>query len=369
MNTAKFLFCLNSDDPEIVAQGLEEFRDQVLVDHGATATYGYHGRGSTDNVMETFLPKPVTATVGMLASFIKSSPQLEELFVLWGLPGVDDDKSLSSSLMSCMAVILHVATSNSHFCTVIVNRIIFQHSKSILSRISSGNLKLVHSTLALVLAMCRTSAQNCRDTFQKLVAISSSTFSTVLQQGKVITFEGGQKDESIKNPKLKTDCRLLTVVIILSAVMAIDMTSGPDIHSNIAYLLKRITSSIAKDGSFLVHLILESLMYIRRTPLSELLVGSKLVDIKFQDNLLYLYHNEDTKIQRVAHSFLLDHSHHLVDGMSKGGRGVVAGTSKASALQLLRHLEGHRDLRHREVGDCEVDDLSSLAVMCDNAVC
>ena len=127
MNTARFLFCLNSDDPEIVAQGLEEFRDQVLVDHDAKVTYGYHGRGSTENVIETFLPRPVIATVGMLASFIKSSPQLEELFVLWGLPGVDDDKSLSSSLMSCMAVILHVATSNSHFCTVIVNRIIFQH--------------------------------------------------------------------------------------------------------------------------------------------------------------------------------------------------------------------------------------------------
>ena len=91
MNTARFLFCLNSEDPEIVSQGLEEFRDQVLIDHSATVSYGYHGRGSTDNVMETFLPKPVSATVGMLASFIKSSPQLEELFVLWAPEGKMED--------------------------------------------------------------------------------------------------------------------------------------------------------------------------------------------------------------------------------------------------------------------------------------
>jgi hypothetical protein len=35
MNTGRVLFALNSEDPDIVAQGLEEFRGQILKDHDA----------------------------------------------------------------------------------------------------------------------------------------------------------------------------------------------------------------------------------------------------------------------------------------------------------------------------------------------
>lgn len=349
MNTARFLFCLNSDDPDIVAQGLEEFRDQVLKDHDAVASYGYHGRGSSDHVMESLRPQVVVTTVGVLASFIKSSPQLEELFILWGLPGRDDDKPLSSSHMSCMAVILHAATSNSNFCGTIVNRILHEHAKSIISQLSCGNLSLVHSTLALVLAMCRSSPQNCRDTFQKLVAISLPVFSTLLQQGKTISWEAEKQTDSTQSPKLKTDSRLLLVITVLTAVEAADQSSGSEILSAVTALLKRITNSITKDAFFVVQLILEGLISIRKQPTCEQLIGSKLVDLRFQDNLLYMYRNDDVKVQRIVHMFVLDHSSHLVNGMSKGGRGLTSGSAKASALQLLRHLEGHRDLRHREV--------------------
>jgi Ribosome 60S biogenesis N-terminal len=349
MNTARFLFCLNSDDPDIVAQGLEEFRDQVLKDHDAVTSYGYHGRGSSDHVMESLRPQPVVTTVGVLASFIKSSPQLEELFILWGLPGRDDDKPLSSSHMSCMAVILHAAIANSNFCGIIVNRILHEHAKSIISQLSCGNLSLVHSTLALVLAMCRSTPQNCRDTFQKLVAISLPAFSTLLQQGKTISWEAEKQTDSTQSSKLKTDSRLLLIIIVLTAVEAADQSSGSEILSTVTALLKRITNSITKDVFFVVQLILEGLISIRKQPACEQLIGSKLVDLRFQDNLLYMYHNDDVKVQRIVHMFVLDHSSHLVNSMSKGGRGLTAGSAKASALQLLRHLEGHRDLRHREV--------------------
>ena len=349
MNTARFLFCLNSDDPDIVAQGLSEFKDQVLKDHDAVISYGYHGRGSSDHVIESLRPQAVAATVGVLASFIKSSPQLEELFILWGLPGRDDDKPLSSSHMSCMAVILHAAIANPNFCGIVVNRILHEHSKSIISQLSCGNLNLVHSTLALILAMCRSSPQNCRDTFQKLVAISLPAFSTLLQQGKTISWEVDKQSESVKSTKLKTDSRLLLVIIVLTAVEAADQSSGSEILSTVSALLKRITNSITKDVLFVVQLILEGLISIRKQPTCEQLFGSKLVDLRFQDNLLYMYHNDDVMVQRVVHMFVLDHSHHLVNSMSKGGRGLTSGSAKASALQLLRHLEGHRDLRHREV--------------------
>lgn len=349
MNTTRFLFCVNSDDPDIVVQGLEEFRDQALRDHNSIISYGYHGRGSYDSVSEAFHPEPVTATLGVLASFIRSSPQLEELFVLWGLPGRDDDKPLSASHMSCLAVILHVAASNSIFCATVVNRILHEHSKSIISQLSSGNLKLVHSTLALILSMCRSSPQNCRDTFQKLVSISLSTFATLLQQGKTVTWDTGTIDDSGGVVKLKTDSRMLLIIIIFTAIEAADQSSGAELFSSNTSLLKRITNSIHKDSFFAIQLILESLAYLRKQTVIEQHIGSKLVDLRFQDNLLSLYQSDDSKIQRVVHTFLLNHSSHLASCMSKGSRGTVAGHAKASGLQLLKNLEGHRDLRHREV--------------------
>ena len=352
MNTARFLFCVNSDDPDIVAQWLEEFRSQVLKDHGATESYGYHGRGSYENVLENFHPERVLGTVGVLANFIRSSPLLEELFILWGLPGRDDDKPLSSSHMACLAVIIHVAASNVPFCSTIVNRILHEHAKSIVSQLSCGNIKLVHSTLALVLAMCRSSPQNCRDTFQKLVPISVSTFATLLQQGKTVSWESAKTEGSEESPKLKTDSRLLLIIIILTAIESADQSTGPELFSSATSLLKRITNAISKDTSFTIQFILESLMYMRKQPLCEQQIGSKLVDLRFQDNLLSLYFNDDSKVLRCVHTFLLDHAHHLVSSMSKGSRSAAAGNCKASALQLLRNLEGHRDLSHREVSVC-----------------
>ena len=340
---------MNSDDPDIVTQGLDEFRDQTLLDHDAVVSYGYHGRGSNDDVKETFHPEPVAATLGVLASFIRSSPQLEELFILWGLPGRDDDKPLSASHMSCLAVIIHVASSNSIFCVTVVNRILHEHSKSIISQLSSGNLKLVHSSLALILAMCRSSPQNCRDTFQKLISISLSTFATLLQQGKTVTWDTAKSGDSSGTGKLKTDSRLLLIIIIFTAIEAADQSSGPELFSSNTSLLKRITNSIHKDTYFVVQLILESLAHIRKESITEQYIGSKLVDLRFQENLLGLYESDDPKIQRVAHAFLLDHSSYLVTSMSKGSRGVAAGYAKASALQLLKNLAAHRDLRHREV--------------------
>lgn len=361
MNTSRFLFCLNSDDPDIVAQGLEEFRDQVLKDHNAFDSYGYHGRGSSDGVMGTFSPSSVEGTVGVLANFIRSSPQLEELFILWGLPGRDDDKPLSSSHMSCLSVILHCAKSDASFCSTVVNRILHEHSKSLASQLSSGNLKLVHSTLALILAMCRSSPQNSRDTFQKLVVISLSTFATLLQQGKTITWDAVKNTCDVSgNTKLKTDSRLLLVVVTLTAIESADQSSGSELFSSSTSLLKRITNSIHKDSYFLVQLVLEGLTLIRKEPSCEQLIGTRLLDLRFQDNLMVLYKDEDGRMQKVVHAFLLDHCFHLVSNMSKGGRGVVSGNARASALQLLRCLEGHHDLRHREVFDVYDYILSSF---------
>lgn len=377
----RVLFALNSDDPDIVAQGLEEFHRQIASDHHIELSYGYHGRGYSAQFLEVFRPQPVTSIVGALAAFIRASPQLEELFVLWGLPGRDDDKRLCAAHMSCLAIILHcIGATQSTLCNVVVNRVLHEFSRSIVSQLTSGDLRLVHSTLGLILAMCRSSTQNCRDTVQKLLNTSPNTYATLLQQGKTIPWEGpvvaasavaittaAPDNDSVEGAavaagvKLKTDSRFFLILIVLTAVEAADYSIAPELFSSGTSLLKRVTNAIHKDTSSTVQLVLECLMHFRRQTHIEQLLGSRILDPKFQNNLLTMYNSEDPQIQEVVHSFLLNHCTHLAMSMGRAGssggkKSAVQSNARNAAIQLVRALEGHRDLRHREVSKHCVDD-------------
>ena len=326
------LFALNSDDPDIVSQGLEEFHRQIVKDHGIELSYGYHGRGCSEHTLEVFRPRPVTSIVGGLAAFIRASPQLEELFVLWGLPGRDDDKRLCTAHMSCFAVMLHCATvSQGALCSLIVNRILHEFPRSLVSQLTSGDMKLVHSTLGLILAMCRSSVQNCRDTVQKLLNTSPNTYALLLQAGKTISWEvptststalrsSEEQEELALAPaptKIKTDARLLLILIVLTAVEAADYTMAGELFASGTSLLKRVTNAIHKDSPATVQLVLECLMHFRRQVHIEQLLGSRLVDAKFQNNLLMMYHHTDGHVREMAHTFLVNHCTHIAATLVK----------------------------------------------------
>ena len=328
----RVLFALNSDDPDIVSQGLEEFHRQIVKDHDIELSYGYHGRGCSDVTLEIFRPRPVTSIVGGLAAFIRASPQLEELFVLWGLPGRDDDKRLCTAHMACFAVMLHCATvSQSVLCSMIVNRILHEFPRSLVSQLTSGDMKLVHSTLGLILAMCRSSTQNCRDTVQKLLNTSPNTYALLLQAGKTITweasiptnttmqhsFEEDAEPTSAALTKIKTDARLLLILIVLTALESSDYTMAGELFASGTSLLKRVTNAIHKDVPGTVQLVLECLMHFRRQVHMEQLLGSRLVDTKFQNNLLMMYNHTDERIRELSHSFLVNHCTHLATTLVK----------------------------------------------------
>ena len=396
----RVLFALNSDDPDIVAQGLEEFQRQIAKDHHIELTYGYHGRGSSAQFLEVFRPQPVTSIVGALAALIRASPQLEELFVLWGLPGRDDDKRLCAAHMSCLAIILHcIAPTQSALCNAVVNRVLHEFSRSIVSQLTSGDLRLVHSTLGLILAMCRSSTQNCRDTVQTLLNTSPNTYATLLQQGKTITWEGpvtalaaiaaGSTDASPATAlgndssteqaaatatgiKLKTDARFFLILIVLTAVEAADYSIASELFSSGTSLLKRVTNAIHKDATGTVKLVLECLMHFRRQSHIEQLLGSRVLDPKFQNNLLMMYNSEDLQIQEVVHSFLSNHCTHLASSMGRGGsssgkKSALQSNARNAAIQLLRALEGHRDLRHREVSTAPMLTVMTKEIMLTSA--
>jgi hypothetical protein len=267
----------------------------------------------------------------------------------------------------------------------VVNRVLHEFSRSIVSQLTSGDLRLVHSTLGLILAMCRSSIQNCRDTVQKLLNTSPNTYATLLQQGKTITWEGpvaagaaasavsaaaaaatsstaaaatgsdGAVEAVATTPgvKLKTDARFLLILIVLTAVEAADYSIASELFSSGTSLLKRVTNAIHKDSTSTVKLVLECLMHFRRQSHIEQLLGSRILDPKFQNNLLMMYNCEDSQVQEVVHAFLSNHCTHLASSMGKGGpsgkKSAVQSNARNAAIQLLRSLEGHRDLRHREV--------------------
>jgi Ribosome 60S biogenesis N-terminal len=361
MNTGRVLFALNSEDPDIVAQGLEEFRGQILKDHDALESFGYCGRGLSKSSIQAFKSHCKYTVSGVLAGLLKASPRLEEFFILWDLPGRDDDKRLSAAHMSSMAAILHCARSDNTLCTAIVNRILHEHTRSITNQLSSGDLSLVHSTLALILAMCRSSTQNCRDTFHKLLVTSPNTYATLLQQGKTISWEPPSSDsndagEEVRTSKVKTDSRLLLAFIVLTVLDNADQSICSELLSSLpnagAPLLRRVTNAIHKDISASAHLILEVLMHIRNEkPQIEHSIGTRLVDAKFLSNLLAMYDSEDEKVQQLASRFLLDHCRHLAVILARGGsaHAGAGGFARANAIQILRALEAQRDLRHREV--------------------
>ena len=111
MNLSRFQLALNHDDPVIVIKGLTLFREQILLDHGWKQTLGYCGVSLISTIDRT------PAIGNLLKSYLASSPQLEELFILWSLPGRGEVNELIVAHMSCLASIFfclrHMNNNNS----------------------------------------------------------------------------------------------------------------------------------------------------------------------------------------------------------------------------------------------------------------
>ena len=175
MNVSRFQIALNHEDPTVIISGLKSFSNQILKEHDALYAFGYNGRSinsllfsSSSNILYPYYSKINELPVGLLALYLKSSPQIEELFVLWNLQGYDINKELCPIHMKCIASILFCSHNDDNFCNVVINRIISEYSKSILSQLGSSNQNVIHSTLGLCIAIARVSKQHACDTYQKL---------------------------------------------------------------------------------------------------------------------------------------------------------------------------------------------------------
>ena len=368
MSVKRLHFALNNDDPDIVCKGLVEFESRILQEHESLVDFGYNGRSAYCSVKYIVYPRFPSDTQGVLASYIQSSPHLEELFVLWDLPGRDEDRVLSAHHTRCLASIIHCAHSNRSFCDRIVGRIINDHTKSIANQLSSGNNSLVHSTLGLLLSMCRTSYENCRDVNNKLLSIFYPTLSTLSQRGKAMNWENilwsdrpEEKESNVTQAltmevglsgvmnKLQTDARYLILLIMLRVLESADAVILAELHSDKS-ILKRLLHSVHKDVSAGVNLLLEGLQLVTS---GEVVID--FFDYNFQQRLLELYDHDELLVRETVHNFMCHLCKSIAKAMDSGtgrreGRGYQ---NKASAgrvaLQLLRALKGHLVPVHREL--------------------
>jgi hypothetical protein len=160
--------------------------------------------------------------------------------------------------------------------------------------------------------------------------------------------------------KIRTDSRLLLVLIVFTVFESADQSVAADLQVTGVTLLRRILNAIEKDTPTTIKIILEGLAIIRQQPACEALLGTKVFDVKFLEKVLGFYEHEDEQVRAAADVFFQDHARHLAEVLSKsarrggaaggsGGGGGGASGAKAAAALLLSQLAGHKDLRHREV--------------------
>lgn len=346
LTVPRFQLALNHENPDIVIKGLEAFVERVVSEHGAGATFGYHGHNG-GSVEKQLYPDHPAAVVGLLGQYLQSSPQVEELFVLWNLPGRDENKALCAVQSECIAVILHCTHQYPDLGKSIVSRMLRENAKSLHMQLISGNTALVHSTLGLIIEMCRSSSQSAKDTFQK-VMINASSLASLVQKGKTVNYTAPS------GTKLVTDNRHLMTLFLLTALRSGDPELLVEIFGSNS-LLRKVAYNLSKDTLSIVQLVLEGVLCIFQNMHISPKIKHVIIDIGFLKCAIQLYSSEDPDIVECAHRFLVN---------------IVSSNVLASTISmgLATELEGHVNLKHREVQDVILRKHPQLVSKCLAAV-
>ncbi len=352
MNVSRFQLTINHEDPEVVRKGLDNFREQVLIDHNAVSSFGYCGRCESNELEFVLNSRKPLSIIGVLKAYLMASPQLEELFVLWSLPGRETDTELSAALMNCMAVILFCSSSDDKLSGIVSSRILHDCFKSVQSQLCSGNTHLIHATLGLLIAMISSTQQNCRDVYQRLT-FSDSVFGVLIQKGKMVNWRDVTKANS---NTFGTDSRTLIIIIILNFLVSVD-------ESSIAKMLitdstvRKVTHSINKDSLRVVQLVLNGILYSIAKSDSVRQHINEMADSVFMQKLISLYRSDDDALQNVVHDFVIRFCECLSQPILWGG---VSGKRKAVDFDassitvacignILKQLTPQSDDRHKLV--------------------
>ena len=93
LNVPRFQLALNSEEPDIVKLGLRQFLQQILNEHGIEETFGTNSIKyiEGEDIESILYPTTPLKVQGLLKDYLEASPQIEEFFILWDLPGREYD--------------------------------------------------------------------------------------------------------------------------------------------------------------------------------------------------------------------------------------------------------------------------------------
>jgi hypothetical protein len=352
MKLARFQLALNHDDPKITIQGLQEFKDKILLEHNAIESFGYNGRSLSSYQKLEFSSSSSLEIKGLLKEYLLSSPYLEELFILWKIPDRNENPDLIVAHTQCLAAILHCAKSDQRSCDRIVSRVLSEFSRAITNQMTSGQQNIIHSTLGLLFMMCSSSSQNCRDTYQKLIN-HLHPLQTLLQKGKTISVE-------ISGVRLSTDSRHLIVLLILLIFFHCDIMIGNELISQKGFF-NRVVNGLHKDTPETVHQILQSSLEILSSSTVPYLMKVNLIDPSYLNKLLEL-NNEQNLI--ISKKLLLSYCHLLVESGGGGRREGKVNLPMNRMVLLIKTLSPQIDLFHKEVRFDSMSEHHSMSDLC-----
>lgn len=358
MNATRLIFSLQHEDPDIILTGLQLFIEKVLSENGESS-FGYNGH--TDTTFIETRNNDSDSVKGLLADYIKSSPRLEELFVVWKTYVLASDSAFTTVLMQAFAVILHTYTKSSGgsiLCNSTVARILKEKIKSIKDQLGSGNIRLVHATLGLLLTMCRTSSHNCRSVYNCCIISCIPLLWTLIQKGRVVSWE------STVGIKLRTDSRTLLVLLVIVCLYHADVNMIDHLLRP-SSLLRKICNTVEHDEPEIVALFLNG---IKDAILEnrESFISSKelLVDSIFLRRLLELYTHVNSVVQQSVHGLMIDYClllcHEItINTHSKSHGGI---------LQLIFKLKAQSNLFHRDLQSIILQGRPSFLCQCSALV-
>lgn len=338
MNLARFQLALNHDDPSIVVTGLKEFKDRIILDHSTLLSFGYNGRSFTEPGILVKQPQHVT---GLLKDYIHSSPQLEELFILWKISGREENTDLLIAHNQCWSAILHCAISETKCCSDAVTRLLSECWRSIINQLSMSSTAVVHSSLGLLISMCRTSTQNCCDTYTKLISHATELHS-LLQRGKSVSYE-------LDSIKISTDSRYLVALLVYTVIWKSDAV-GLELVGHRG-LLSRVTNGIQKDHIVMVMLTCKSIYQLLVCDSVPVVVKVELISGSFLEKLLELSNSEMTsehdELAECLDLILKAYTDALIH--ASGGKKSVGASVHGHMAVLIKVLSPQSDMSHREV--------------------
>jgi hypothetical protein len=348
MNLSRLQVVLNHDDPNLVSVGLSELSKQILLENNCIEDFGYMGRSLQYSSINGSSNPEVK---GLLSTYIKSSPQIEEFFLLWDMPGIETNKQFCLSHISCLSAILF-CTRGSTFAEKIANRIISDYSKSLISSLSSSNTSTVHSTLGLLIALSRVSSGIAKNVYSNIVK-SCSILNQLLQKGKSIPWEHN-------NIKISTDSRYLIALLVFVLLRTLDADVCEDFLSNSRSLFFRVLNGQQTDPLETKELILRAVSEIVAMQL-HLSMKCKVFDRQMIRYLASNVNSDHASIEDLSHNLLVTYANILVhmygDKKAKTDKGAPS-----VMVAFSKELSPHLYIPHRQVMS-ESDSLTALNII------